>query len=100
MHEPFDLPHRRAYPRGTTIHLAREQGALIEKQLASGRYPSRADVIGEALQLLNDMAQLEEAKLARLRADVQQGLDSGGPTPLDLGAVKRAARRRRDKPQP
>jgi len=83
-----------------TIELTREQEKLIEKQLASGHYHSRAEVIREALELLDDVLQLEEAKLARLRAEVKKGLDSGDATPLDMKAVKAAARRRRDEQLP
>lgn len=77
-----------------TIELTREQEALIQEQLASGRYHSRAEVIAEALELLNDHAQLERMKLERLRAEIQKGLDSGESTPLDVQAIKAEARRR------
>lgn len=70
-----------------TVELSRDQEALIEKQLASGRYHSRAEVIAEALELLDDQAQLEEAKLARLRTEVQKGLESSDPEPLDMGSI-------------
>lgn len=70
-----------------TVELSRDQEALIEKQLASGRYHSRAEVIAEALELLDDQAQLEEAKLARLRTEVQKGLKSSDPEPLDMGSI-------------
>ena len=66
---------------------------LIEEQLASGRYGSRGEVIAEALALLSDYVQLE-MKLARLRAEVQKGLESGESTPFDMQALKREARRR------
>jgi antitoxin ParD1/3/4 len=69
-----------------TIELSREQEALIEKQLASGRYHSRAEVIAEALELLDDQAQLEEAKLARLRSEIQKGLASPSE-PLDMDSI-------------
>ena len=69
-----------------TIELSREQEALIEKQLASGRYRSQAEVIAEALELLDDYAQLEEAKLARLRGEVQKGVSSPSE-PLDMDDI-------------
>lgn len=70
-----------------TIDLTREQEALIEKQLASGRYRSRAEVLSEALELLDDHAQLEAAKLERLRKEIRRGLESGEAEPLDMDAI-------------
>jgi len=70
-----------------TIELTREQEALIAKQLASGRYHSRTEVIAEALELLDDQAQLERAKLSRLQAEIQKGLGSGDPEPLDMDSI-------------
>ena len=69
------------------IELTQQQEALIEKQLATGRYHSRAEVIVEALELLDDQAQLEQAKLTRLRGEIQKGLDSGNPEPLDMDGI-------------
>lgn len=45
-----------------TIELNRQE-RLIETQLATGRYGSRAEVVAEALALLSDYAQLEQIKL-------------------------------------
>ncbi len=70
-----------------TIELTQDQEALIKKQLASGRYHSRAEVIAEALELLDDHTQLEQAKLSRLRAEIQKGLDSSNPEPLDMDSI-------------
>lgn len=70
-----------------SIELTQEQEALIEKQLATGRYHSRAEVIVEALELLDDQSQLEQAKLTRLRAEIQKGLASGDPEPLDMDSI-------------
>lgn len=69
-----------------TIELSREQEATIERQLASGRYGSRAEVISEALELLDDYAQFREDKLARLRGEVQKGVNSPSE-PLDVDDV-------------
>lgn len=70
-----------------TIELTQEQEALIEKQLATGRYHSRAEVIVEALELLDDQAQLDQAKLVRLRAEIQKGLETGDSEPLDMDSI-------------
>ena len=79
-----------------TVELTAEHEALIERQLATGRYSSRAEVIADALHLLSDQIQLEQIKLKRLRAEVQKGIDSGPPTPLDMEEVKAEVRRRAD----
>ena len=42
-----------------TVELTAEHEALIEQQLATGRYSSRAEVIADALHLLGDQTQLE-----------------------------------------
>ena len=53
-----------------TVELTAEHEALIEQQLATGRYHSRAEVIADALHLLSDRTQLEQIKLERLRAEL------------------------------
>ena len=77
-----------------TVELTPAQEALIQEQLETGHYHSRAEVIAEALELLSDRMRLEQMKLERLRAEIQKGLDSGESTPLDMGAIKKEARRR------
>lgn len=80
--------------RGMTVELSQSQEALIQEQLATGRYHSRAEVIADALHLLNDHTRLERMKLERLRAEIQTGIDSGPPTPFDMEEVKAEVRRR------
>ena len=77
-----------------TVELTPAQEALIQEQLETGHYHSRAEVIAEALELLSDRMRLEQMKLERLRAEIQKGLDSGESTPLDMEAIKKEARRR------
>jgi len=42
-----------------SIELTTEQEALIQKHLATGRFTSKGDVIGEALQLLDRTSERE-----------------------------------------
>ena len=56
---------------------------LIQQKLASGKYSSASEVVGEALRLMEGQDQLETAKLERLRRDIQTGLDSLPATPRD-----------------
>jgi antitoxin ParD1/3/4 len=61
------------------VALTREQKRFIDDRIASGRSRSAQEVIGEALWLLErtDRECIErEAKLAALRADIQEGIDS------------------------
>jgi len=53
---------------------------FVEQQIASGRYTSASEVIRAGVRLLQD----NEAKLGRLRAALQEGLDSGEPEPFDF----------------
>ena len=80
-----------------TVELTQDQEALIQQQLASGRYHSRAEVIADALHLLDDHTRLEQLKLERLRAEIQKGIDSSPPTPLDMEEVKAEVRRRHNR---
>jgi antitoxin ParD1/3/4 len=63
--------------------------------VASGLYTSASEVVREALRLPEEQDRLRDAKLAQLRTDVHQGLNSGPSEPWDAAAVKRKARARR-----
>jgi antitoxin ParD1/3/4 len=69
--------------------------ALIQQKLASGKYSSASEVVGEALGLMEAQDQLEAVKLERLRRDIQIGLHSGPATPWDPEEIKRDGRRQR-----
>ena len=56
-----------------TVELTPSQEALIQEQLETGRYHSRAEVIADALELLSDHARLEQMKLDRLRPKSKKG---------------------------
>lgn len=63
---------------------------FIKNQLSSGRYHSASEMVRDALRLLED----REKQINRLRADLQQGIDSGAPSPLDIEEIKRQGRKR------
>ena len=67
---------------------------LIKTLVSSGRYASASEVMRDGLRLLEEREQTREAKLAALRADIREGLDSGPTMPLDMNAIKTAARRK------
>lgn len=77
-----------------TVELTPAQEALIQEQLETGHYHSRSEVIAEALELLSDHTKLEQMKLERLRAEIQKGLDSGPPEPLDMDSIIAEAKER------
>lgn len=66
--------------KNTSISLGEHFSQFVEQQIASGRYTSASEVIRAGLRLLQD----NEAKLERLRAALQEGLDSGEPEPFDF----------------
>ena len=67
---------------------------LIKTKVDSGLYNSVSEVIREALRLLEERDQVQALRLAALRREIQQGIDSGGPTPLDIDAIKARGRER------
>ena len=50
---------------------------FIKGQLQQGRYASASEVIRDGLRALEDREKLRAAKLEALRADIQQGINSG-----------------------
>lgn len=61
---------------------------LIKNKVESGLYNSVSEVIREALRLLEERDQLRELRLEELRREIQKGIDSGEPTPLDIDVIK------------
>jgi antitoxin ParD1/3/4 len=70
----------------------------IEGLIASGRYPTAGEVIRDGLWLIEERELLREAKLKRLRAEIQKGLDSGPAREVDIKEwaedIKRRGRER------
>ena len=70
---------------------------FIKCMVESGRYTSASEVVRDSLRLLEESEKLREAKLSALRADIQEGFESGPAEPLDMADIKAAARRERIK---
>jgi antitoxin ParD1/3/4 len=70
----------------------------VQQKVRSGRYNSASEVMREALRTMIEKDQEREAKLAVLRRDIQEGIDSGEPEPLEdidtLLQMARAAHRK------
>jgi antitoxin ParD1/3/4 len=67
---------------------------LLQNKLATGLYESVNDILQEALHLLEERDQLYELQLKNLRQKIQQGINSGDATPLDIEAIKTRGRMR------
>lgn len=75
-----------------TIPLDADLSAFVDRQVESGRFASKIDVIREALRLFRSI-DLEEAYTSdELRAAWQAGVDSGEAGELDFSELKREAR--------
>ncbi len=76
------------------ISLTPQLEELVKKKVESGLYGSASEVMHEALRLLDERDRLHAMRLEELRAEIQKGLDSGEPTPLDFEAIKKRGRER------
>ena len=68
---------------------------LIKTLVSSGRYASASEVMRASLRLLEEREQSREARLAALRADMPDGLDSGPAEVFDMNEIKAVARKLR-----
>ena len=67
---------------------------LVKSKVTSGAYGSASEVIREALRLLEEQDHIRALRLEQLRAEIQQGFDSGPARPLDMEGVKARGRQR------
>ncbi len=65
---------------------------LLQNKLATGLYESVNEILQEALHLLEERDQLYELQITNLRNEIQQGINSGEATPLDIEAIKTRGR--------
>jgi antitoxin ParD1/3/4 len=82
------------------VSLTPELEQYVQEKVSSGLYYSASEVIRESLRLLREREQLQKIRLQELGQDIQAGLDSGEPTPLNMQAVKERGRQRRRQRQP
>jgi antitoxin ParD1/3/4 len=60
---------------------------LIESLIESGRYSTASEIMREGLRLVEEREERRKAKLEALRAEIQQGLDSGPAEEVDVGEM-------------
>jgi antitoxin ParD1/3/4 len=57
---------------------------LIDSLIESGRYSTASEVMREGLRLVEEREERRKAKLEALRAEIQQGFDSGPAEEVDV----------------
>lgn len=65
---------------------------FVKSLVESGRYASASEVLRDGLRLLEDREDQREVKLASLRSDIMEGLDSGPSAALDIDSIIDEAR--------
>ncbi len=65
--------------KNTSIALSDHFSNFLTRQVQSGHYGSASEVVRAGLRLLEEY----EAKMERLRAEIQKGIDSGDPLPFE-----------------
>jgi antitoxin ParD1/3/4 len=68
---------------------------LVRSKVASGMYTSASELVREALRFVDEQDRLRAAKLAQLRDDIRQGLNSGPGKAWSAEEAKREGRARR-----
>ena len=76
------------------ISLTPQLEALVKTKVESGLYGSASEVVRDALRLLEERDRRQFLRIEELRAEIKKGLDSGEPTPLDVGDIKERGRQR------
>jgi antitoxin ParD1/3/4 len=75
------------------ITLLQQLAELVKQKVERGPVESPQEVIAEALKLLDE----RDKKLAALRRDIQEGLQSGPGRPFDEGIVDDIKKRGRER---
>ncbi len=75
------------------VNLPQQLAELVKQKVEGGLYGSSEEVVAEALKLLDE----RDKKLAALRRDIQEGLESGPGRPFDEGVVEDIKKRGRER---
>jgi antitoxin ParD1/3/4 len=68
---------------------------MVRQKVSSGLYSSVSEVVCEALRLMKTQDRLQAIKLEQLRQDIQDGLESGEPTPWSREEIEQAGRQQK-----
>ncbi|MCG6134144.1 MULTISPECIES: type II toxin-antitoxin system ParD family antitoxin [unclassified Anabaena] len=77
------------------VSLTPELEKWVQSKVESGMYTSASEVIRESLRLLKEQDALKAIRLAELRREIQQGIDSGKSTPLNMDEIIELAKQQR-----
>lgn len=76
------------------VNLTPQLESFVKEKVASGLYNSASEVVREALRLMEERDRIQAMRLDELRSEIQKGLDSGEPTPLNIEEIKARGRKR------
>jgi antitoxin ParD1/3/4 len=77
------------------VSLTPQLEEMVRQKVSGGLYNSVSEVVREALRLMDTQDRLQAVKLEQLRQDIQNGIESGDPTPWNAEEIKQAGRQRR-----
>jgi antitoxin ParD1/3/4 len=77
------------------VSLTPQLEEMVRQKVSGGLYNSVSEVVREALRLMDAQDRLQAVKLEQLRQDIQNGLESGDPTPWNAEETKQAGRKGR-----
>jgi antitoxin ParD1/3/4 len=77
------------------VSLTPQLEEMVRQKVAGGLYTSASEVVREALRLMEAQDRLQAVKLEQLRQDIQDGIESGDPTPWNAEEIEQAGRQRR-----
>lgn len=77
------------------INLSPQLEDMVRNKVASGFYASASEVVREALRLMEAQDRMRDARLAQLKGDIKDGLESGEATVWSSEEVKQEGRKRR-----
>jgi antitoxin ParD1/3/4 len=77
------------------VSLTPQLEEMVRQKVSGGLYNSASEVVREALRLMEAQDRLQAVKLEQLRQDIQDGMESGDPTPWNAEEIKQAGRKRR-----
>jgi len=67
--------NRSRYVGSVNVNLPPRLEKLVREKVATGRYESASEVVGEGLRLLAEQDRLRRRRFGKVRADVRSGLE-------------------------